>query len=82
MAGECPPITIADLHRSVEEVRAALEVKARHLDGIDTAAIAERISKAVSLIDISKTARAAINNASGDAYLEQAREILLRLLGS
>jgi len=70
-----------DLARAVAEVEAALATKAARLDELDPIVLAERLSKAVSLIDISKTARAVTGNAAGDAYLDQARELLLKLLG-
>ena len=80
MSDRCPPITFEDLDRSTKEVQASVMEKAQHLDKVGSLAIATNLTKAVALIDISKTARANTGNAAGDAYLEQARELMLGLL--
>ena len=43
--------------------------------------VAITISKTISLIDVSKTARSASGDEIGDAYLNDVREMLLELIG-
>lgn len=77
---KCPPITKADIDRSVEEVQASLMEKARFVESVGAIAIAADVSKAISLIDISFTARAAGDGGSADNALSHARALLFALI--
>jgi len=73
--------TLLDIAAAAKTIEASELEKAAYLREIGTLTIAKNVSKAIALLDISKTARAVTGNAAGDAYLDQARELLLKLLG-
>lgn len=54
---------------------------ARAVEANGALCVAIDISRAVSLIDTSKTARTASGDEMGDAYLDKARDLLLSLIG-
>lgn len=77
--GKCPPFTRADLEQSREVQASNLEM-ARYVDQVGTLAVAIDVSKAVSLIDISRHARAAGDLGSAEHALDDARRLLVALI--
>ena len=75
---KCEP---PDLDAAVCFIEASNMEKARAVEANGALCVAVDISRAVSLIDISKTAREFSGDEAGDAYLNQARLLLLSLIG-
>ena len=70
-----------DIDAAVRAIEASNMEMARAVTDNGAQCVAVDISRAISLIDISKSARVHSGNEAGDAYLDHARELLLSLIG-
>ncbi len=78
---KCPPITAGDIQKAVYDITMSRMEKARHLKSVGELTVAHDLSKVVQLLDVSKTVRGIGNGDGADALIEQARELILDLLG-
>lgn len=76
-----PKLEPPNIDEAVKAIEASIMEKARYVKSVGSWAIAADISKAISLLDISRTARSTGNPTAADAYADRARLLLLGLLG-
>lgn len=81
LAQPCPPITREDLAEATKYIKVSRMEKAQYLEEVGALAIAHDLSKVVQLLDHSKIVRIAAGPEAADAMLDQARGLLLSLMG-
>lgn len=65
----------------IKSIEASMMDRARYVTETGSLAVATDITKAVSLIDVSRTARAAGDLGTAEHSLDRARALLLALIG-
>jgi hypothetical protein len=76
-----PPITQADIARGAADIQKAVMEQARHVEEVGGLVIAIDLHKAISLITTSRYARRVGDECGAEERLDDARDLMLRLLG-